>query len=296
MISLITPTYNRKAELEKLYYSLENQTSKDFEWIIVDDGSRDGTCDFIENLTHQSAIKIKYLFKENGGKHTAINQSHSLIEGSFAAIVDSDDYLVPNCIERIEYFVSKYNDNISVGVLSFLKSFSSGQIIGVKYPKDEIVSNHVEMRINGKITGDKFEVVRTNVFKSYQFPIYENERFFGEGYLWSKIGKEYSTVYINEVLYIAEYNSNGLTNQGRKLRLKNPISGFTLCLEVLSNKLKLIPLIKYSLSYNIYFLLSKKKGMFRNELSCMKKVILIALTPASYLLYIWYRVKYRLDR
>ena len=73
MITIFTPTYNRAYTLPKLYHSLQEQTCKDFEWLIVDDGSTDGTCNIIKDWESPN-FEVRYFKKENGGKHTAINE------------------------------------------------------------------------------------------------------------------------------------------------------------------------------------------------------------------------------
>ncbi len=70
--TIFTPTYNRKELLTNLYESLKNQTYKDFEWIIVDDGSSDGTELSVRQFLDEKILNIKYFYKENGGKTTSV--------------------------------------------------------------------------------------------------------------------------------------------------------------------------------------------------------------------------------
>lgn len=90
LVTVITPTYNRAYTLERLYNSLKNQTCKLFEWIIVDDGSADKTRALVENFSREKAIEIRYFYKENGGKHTALNLAMKFVRTPLTIIVDSD--------------------------------------------------------------------------------------------------------------------------------------------------------------------------------------------------------------
>lgn len=98
IVTILTPSYNRAHTLNRLYESLEKQSKKDFEWLIVDDGSTDGTRDLVDKIKKDATITIKYIYKNNGGKHTAINEGVKIIETPLTFIVDSDDYLTEDAI------------------------------------------------------------------------------------------------------------------------------------------------------------------------------------------------------
>ena len=100
-ITVLTPTYNRGGSIQKLYTSLDNQSIKDFEWLIVDDGSLDDTAQVVRKVQKSADFRIRYIYKENGGKHTALNEGIKNIESDLTFIVDSDDWLKPNAIETV---------------------------------------------------------------------------------------------------------------------------------------------------------------------------------------------------
>ena len=99
-ITVFTPTYNRANYLGRLYQSLLGQTDQDFEWLIVDDGSNDGTKDLVEQFQREKQLKIDYYFQENKGKHIAVNRALDLAKGKWFVTIDSDDYIAPECIEK----------------------------------------------------------------------------------------------------------------------------------------------------------------------------------------------------
>ena len=101
-ITVFTPTYNRAYIIEKLYHSLQRQTFKDFEWIVVDDGSEDETEDLFKKIQKdKNLFEIRYIKQKNGGKHRAINKGIEIAKGELFFIVDSDDYLIDTALKTI---------------------------------------------------------------------------------------------------------------------------------------------------------------------------------------------------
>src|SRR5579883_1323984 len=99
--TVLTPTYNRVGYLGRVYESLCAQTFRDFEWIIVDDGSTDGTQELVSSW--KPFFPIRYTWKPNGGKHTAVNVGVAMAAGEFTLILDSDDHCIPHTLERLDY-------------------------------------------------------------------------------------------------------------------------------------------------------------------------------------------------
>ena len=101
LLTVCTPTYNRAHTLPRLYESLVRQTSQDFEWLVVDDGSTDNTRELVDGWVAEGRIRIRYVYKENGGKPSAHNLGVRLAAGELFFCVDSDDYLTDNAVELI---------------------------------------------------------------------------------------------------------------------------------------------------------------------------------------------------
>lgn len=223
-ITILTPTYNRSNCLSTLYNSLINQTNHSFQWLIIDDGSTDNTKELIESF-NTASFPIDYYYKNNAGKHTAINYSHPYIKGEIVCIVDSDDWLLPDAIDTILLYKKNYFSNNNVKLMTFLRGKNPQEAINTCFPTDPVISNHIDFRINGHRGGDCCEVIDTEVLKMFPFPEHPGERFLGEGYLWNNTGFLYNTVYIPKVIYICEYLDGGLTKSGRKFRLSSPLGG-----------------------------------------------------------------------
>lgn len=225
-ITILTPAYNRADLLPRLYESLTNQTYQNFQWLVIDDGSVDNTLNTLEQLKiSDHKFLLEFYTKSNGGKHTALNFSHKFIKGEWTCIVDSDDWLVPNAIQEMVETIKAYSFDDTVKVISFLKGRSESSPVNTSFPKEPVISNHIDFRVNARRGGDCCEIIVSDVFKRRVFPEYKGEKFLGEGYLWNYTGFHYNCAYINKVLYICEYLEGGLSRSGRSLRIKCPYGG-----------------------------------------------------------------------
>lgn len=260
MISILTPTYNRDATLERTYKSLLRQTSTNFEWIIIDDGSTDSTKKLIDNFINDDKIRIKYFYKKNGGKHTAINFGIKKVSGDSLLILDSDDYLTNDAIETIAQYTKKYWKNKKIAALSFLKLYENGETIGKKYKGNEIISDNISFRYNKGILGDMAEVYKTEILRKYPFPVYGNEKFLSEAIVWNKIALDYKTVYINTGIYIVEYLTNGLSSKSLELRYNNPYGACENAKLFLNKKFKMFIRIKNSILYTCFYSIAKRRN------------------------------------
>ncbi len=222
-LTVFTPVYNREKLIKRLYDSLLKQRFKDFEWLIIDDGSTDKTAEVIKNIIQEKKLDIKYYYKKNGGKHTAYNLGIEKAIGELFVIVDSDDIVLENGFsEIIKKWDSLENRNKLLGI-SGIDLTSDFEVIGGKYPEDCFLCSHLEMREIYKVKGDKTEIFRTNLLKGIFFPIFENEKFLTEAILFEPLYKKYRTYFINIPLIIRDYQKNGLSDNSLKLRTGNPI-------------------------------------------------------------------------
>lgn len=219
-ITIFTATYNREHTLNVLYNSLLNQTYKNFEWLIIDDGSTDDTKKFIDKIKLENKLKIEYHFKVNGGKHRAINYGVNIAKGDFFFIVDSDDRLPENSIEKIIQLTQNLDLNLA-GIVG-RKTYFNGRNIGSEFPKNKFISNHIEKSNELGLSGDLAEVVKTEVLKLYAFPDFQGEIFSSESLVWNRISRNYNYLFVNTSLYFAEYLSEGLSYYSVENRRLSP--------------------------------------------------------------------------
>jgi glycosyltransferase involved in cell wall biosynthesis len=222
LITIFTPTYNRRHLIERLYQSLLTQTQKNFEWLVVDDGSTDNTEKYFSDLlTKQQPIPIRYIKQPNGGKHRAINIGVQNASSELFFIVDSDDYLTENAIEKINHWVMTLDNSHKWAGIAGLRGFSPKKIIGQHNPALYTDAKNSERR-KYNLLGDKAEVYFTDVLKHHPFPEIPGENFISEEIVWNAIARDgYYLRWFNEIIYICDYLDGGLTKDNSKNR-NNP--------------------------------------------------------------------------
>lgn len=209
-ITVLTPAYNRGKLLEKLYESLCAQDCKDFEWLIVDDGSTDDTSERVEQMKQTADFPISYHKKENGGKHTALNYAYQFIKAPLTFIVDSDDSLTVDAISCVNEIYKKYKNESDLCGFSFLRGKPDGGYLSTSgVPQDGMKESYVECRINRNIGGDMAEVWYTHCLKEYLFPEFQGEKFLGEDIVWVRMSEKYKMRFFNRVIYISDYLEDG---------------------------------------------------------------------------------------
>lgn len=280
-VTVLTPTYNRKYSLKRLYDSLINQTETNFEWMIVDDGSTDDTKKLIDIFISERKIKIKYIKKENGGKHRALNVGISQIKNEMTFIVDSDDYLTRDAIETINYYYRKYKDSNNLCGYSFLRGYPNKKVNGPAYKEQEFISDYISYRLNDNNWGDKAEVYFTKYLKKIPFIEIEGEKFLIESYVWGKLALKYNTLYINKVIYMGDYLEDGLTKNRKKVKVNSPKGVVEVAKVLCCDKANLKVKTKYMIFYITYGLIAREK-ISHLYLNIKYKLLFIILFPASF--------------
>lgn len=224
-VTIVTPTYNRAELLPRVYESLVTQTEQTFQWLIIDDGSTDETETVIADLQkkHTAPFKITYQKKSNGGKHSALNHSHSFIESDYVVVLDSDDYMQKNGVQHIMEAYNKVNATDRIGWIAFLRGISDDSSRDSLYKKNGEVTNYIQYMNEGR-KGEACDVYLTEVFRAFPYPEIVGEKFVSESYLniQAAVYGNYNMITLNQVIQIAEYLDEGLTSQGRRLQLKSP--------------------------------------------------------------------------
>lgn len=220
--TIFTPTYNRGELLKILYDSLVRQTIKDFEWVIVDDGSSDNTKEIVEEFIAEKKLDITYIYKKNEGKHIAINTGLDIAKGEAFFIVDSDDYLCENALELVMENWKEIKDDSSFVGVAGLRGYSEDTVIGSEVNDTIINATSIDYRYIYKITGDRAEVFKTDILKRYKFPKIEGSNFITECVIWNKLSEDgFKLRWFNKIIYVTKYREDGLTNNMRNIALKN---------------------------------------------------------------------------
>lgn len=217
-ITVFTSTYNREKLLTRLYQSLKKQKCKNFEWIIVDDESIDDTEKMVGKwIQEESLFSISYYKQKHGGKHRALNRGFCIAKGVYFFIVDSDDYLTEDAIEKVEQWGKEVENRDDIAGISGLKMYD-GKILGgfpVGMERDGWIEAGNLEREKYELEGDKAEVYKLHILKEHPFPEFEGEYFVTEDVCWDSIAAEgYKIRWYGEAIYECEYLEDGLTKMG----------------------------------------------------------------------------------
>jgi glycosyltransferase involved in cell wall biosynthesis len=224
-ITVFTPTYNRSYCLHKLYESLVAQTSNDFLWMIIDDGSIDNTKELVDGWKFEDKIEIHYIYQNNQGMHGAHNTAYKNIVTELNVCIDSDDYMPNDSVEKIIAFWRNNKKPHWAGLLG-LDAFEDASIVGTPFPTEMKECKYYQLKSKYNVVGDKKFVYRTDVIKKYpEYPIFEGERFVPLNYKYMLIDQDYSLGVIHEVLCIVEYMPDGSSKNIIKQYRKHP-NGF----------------------------------------------------------------------
>lgn len=289
LIAIVTATFNRKELLSRLYNSLSMQSVKDFSWIIVDDGSGDGTKEYIHSIENID-IDIRYMYICNGGKCRALNRVfEKYTEFTLYVIVDSDDYLVPDALEQIRNTMLKYQYNNEVGAIFFryINQKTQSVISGKKpYPDDSIIISRLE-HDNSYGKYDGCVAYYSRVVEKYRYPEFEGENYVGPIVLQMLMEPEFKMVFTTTIVGIAEYQQNGISKTGRRLRLQNPLGMMFYC-ALLQQSSSIGIKIKYGIIAQAYRRLRKISSEELREANIPKKAFSkFTYLPGCLLAFYW---------
>jgi len=289
--TVFTPTYNRAKTLPAVYESLRLQTFKDFEWLIIDDGSVDQTKKIVAGWQKKAEFPIRYIWQENKGKYVAFSNGVKEAKGEFFINLDSDDSCVSFALEKLKYHwdsIEEEKKKIFSGVVS-LGMNSKGDLVGTEFPENIFDSNHLDIYYKYKIKGDKWGFYKTDILKEFLFPINKEERFMPEALILNRIALKYKTRYINEKLLIINYRSNGLSVNSIKTRMDNPNNSVFYYKEFVN--MMPVPLkwkIRSLINYSRFSFHAKKEIMeqIKGINHIIMKIILILMIPIGFSFYL----------
>lgn len=220
-ITVFTPAYNRAYTLERLYRSLQRQTFRGFEWLIVDDGSSDGTKEFVKQWqSEENPFPIRYAYQENGGKCRAINHGLELAAGELFFTVDSDDYLLPDALEKAAGWEAELPKNEKFCAVSGNLGTAPMQTPNEPLPEPYFDGSALDRY--GAVKGERALLFYTQVHRQYLYPVCEGERFMTEAVAWNRMASDgWKIRFYNEILTIYEYQADGLTRAGDDLFWNN---------------------------------------------------------------------------
>lgn len=275
--TVFTPTYNRAYILAQAYNSLCCQTYKDFKWVIMDDGSEDGTDKIVSSWIDEKKVKIEYYRQSNQGRFAAYNNSIPYFEGKILVPLDSDDFLKADALEIIHENWEERDKRLKlIGVISSMQH-GDGKILGMELPHINCVTT-LELNDKYRISGDKHKCYVIESIKKYKYPIFENEKFIGDSLLHYWLDREGALLVLKDKFYVRDYPPDSLTRNIAKVHYNSP-RGMALYYKSIfplfrKNKKKKIA---YAIKYVAFSRLCGNK-IFEKDIK-QKAVVALALLP-----------------
>lgn len=259
LLTVFTPTYNRKEYLKRAYGSLLAQTCHGFRWLIVDDGSEDGTEETVKSFTRESPFPIDYVKKENGGKHTAMNIAFKSCSTEYLAVsLDSDDTLTPDAVEKV---IATLSDNGFPTGAVFVKEDMEGRPLFKRFSSDLETASWRDAVTLGRFEGEALLVVKSDYAGRFSYPVIENERFFTEAYVFLQMTEPF--YWSRDAVYRAEYLEGGYSDGIMKSFKENPVS-YRMYNDL---RLRIYPSfakrLKYAAYYDAFSILGGKKHFIK---------------------------------
>ncbi len=284
LITVFTPTYNRKHLLPVLYKSLCAQTDKSFIWLIIDDGSDDGTGDMVREWQNDNLIDIQYYYKENGGMHTAHNAAYRAVETELCTCIDSDDSMPGDAIEKIALFWNSLeNKNEAAGLLALDFDINKKEIIGGRLPESGTVTTCEQLIKKYGDFGDKKFIYRTEIINSVsEYPEFEGEKIVPLSYKYWLVDRKMPIVTFNEIVCLVDYQEDGSTSTIKTQYFKSPRGFLTAKKEQIVYPRIWSIRVKSVIHYVFFSKLTGERHYIKNS---PKKLLTLLLAPAGILYY-----------
>lgn len=296
-LTFFTSTFNRKDTIERTYESLLNVICPTFngrkvtfEWIIVDDGSTDGTIELGKKWCKENKLAIRYYRQENQGKHVAMNFAMQQALGEFWLTIDSDDTILPNALEIYFKTWSGIKDCDDFCAVAARCKDESGKIVGDLLPHSPLDVSAIDLRLKYRIKGEMLEMYKVNVLKQYSFPTYDNRmRFCPENIVWFEMARKYKMRVIDEAVRV--YFHDAVNSLMVVKNVRRSVSNYFMWLYYLNNLSRYViynPVFILKAYVGISmdgFLIGKKASDILGSCNSMtKKLFVFCLMPLGYIL------------
>jgi len=282
-LTVFTPAYNRAGTIKRTYQSLLNQDNKDFIWLVIDDGSVDNTGELVKGwMKEDNGFEIQYIYKQNGGMHTAHNTAYENIHTELNVCIDSDDALAPGAVSSIYHKWQEVKDKGYAGIIGLDADMNTGEVIGTGFPEGMKETTLTGFYAAGG-KGDKKLVYRTDVINKYPaYPVFEGEKYVALAYKYRLIDQDYKLAVLNKVLCNVEYQPDGSSATMYQQYVKNP-KGFAfwrkVCMQYPESKKRLL------IDCMHYVAESKLAGNKHYIQESPRKALTVLMTPAGSLLF-----------
>lgn len=222
LLTVFTPTFNRVDCLRRCYESLRRQTCRDFIWLVVDDGSADGTGELVKEWMREGKLDIRYHYQENGGMHAAHNAAYEMMDTELNVCLDSDDRMPEDAVACILEFWKLHGNDRVAGLMGLDADMETGELIGTAFEGDALETTLTGFYAEGG-RGDKKLVYRTALMKRLPpYPVFPGEKYVGLGYKYMLADRIAPLLTMNKVLCLVEYREDGSSRNMFRQYVLNP--------------------------------------------------------------------------
>ena len=224
-ITVLIPSYNRERLLLRALDSIATQTWRDFEIVVADDGSTDGTPEAVERWSKDRGIAVTYVRQDNAGQHAAHNLGVAAATGELVVMLDSDDLMVPDALQRYveawDAIPAAERDGFC-GVLGHCAWYATGRNTGDAYPAPVFDSTYLEVKQRHKVHGDKPGAYRRDLLLAHPYPVFAGERRFRMSWVPQTLALTHKARFIDAILHLVDQQADGLSSDTLRKRLMAP--------------------------------------------------------------------------
>lgn len=294
--TIFTGCYNSSGFIHRVFKSLKDQTYKDFEWIVIDDASKDNTVELINIFIKDNPeIDIKFIaLKENLGVAQNRRRAIQMANGDYFVTWDHDDEQLPEQLSIFKQVWDEYDAADIANIFSFCMS-KEGLVLGGKFPMDRQVSNYFRYYqrffMTNKVKQEKHVCTKVKIIQQYIDFKFDEGRIIDGEMLWAKIATKYRSVFINDVLrvyYIEDSNKNNMSSKTRSQMANSVYYQKTIWVNNFYKYLRHEPLLQLRLLFSkvLYGTLSGHglAGIIKSTKGLFKKTIVLSMfLPAKVL-------------
>lgn len=272
LISICIPTFNRKELIQSLLFQLNKITNFFFEVIVVNDGSTDGTKEFLETNAGTLSYPLQVFHQENTGRASALRKAVLAANGEYIIIMDDDDRFILDSLEQVVTDIKNDVQTINAereiaGLVYLANTISDNTLVGTRFPEENLVSNLLEIRADLDVLGDKKEVIRREILQAIMYTVPNDERRMPTSVLWARVAKKYDVICKNRALIQKQYLSEGLSKNIIKNRVENPAGAMMGYFEVITSPKDVfkskIYMMRNSINYfRFYFHMKNRFSIF----------------------------------
>ena len=295
ILTVFTPTYNRAYILPQCYASMRRQTCQDFVWLVVDDGSTDGTRELVQTWqSEDNGFELRYVYQENQGMHGAHNLAYETIDTVLNTCIDSDDYMPDDAVEKILRFWESCPPRDDIAGFLALDEDKQGNIIGTPLPADKAPMTSYDVYYKYGVKGDKKFILRSDLTRLHPYPIFPGEKYVNLATKYSLLDRDYKLWLLNEPVCIVEYLPDGSSRNMIRQYFRNP-RGFAysrkLCMQLpfASFRFRFVQAMHYVSSCLI---LSDRRWL--SDSPC--KALTLLAAPAGVLWWLRLRILYKKEK